>query len=83
MKRLGILTGGGDAPGLNAVLRAETATRTLRRDLGIEDGYDGWCCPTAPARSPRRARLIGRGGTIRHQPRQPLARRVTRNGECD
>lgn len=34
MKRIGILTGGGDCPGLNAVIRA--AVRTLIRDYGIE-----------------------------------------------
>jgi phosphofructokinase-like protein len=34
MKRIGILTGGGDCPGLNAVIRA--AVRTLVRDHGIE-----------------------------------------------
>jgi ATP-dependent phosphofructokinase / diphosphate-dependent phosphofructokinase len=34
MKRIGILTGGGDCPGLNAVIRA--AVRTLIHDFGIE-----------------------------------------------
>jgi ATP-dependent phosphofructokinase / diphosphate-dependent phosphofructokinase len=34
MKRIGILTGGGDCPGLNAVIRA--AVRTLTRDYGLE-----------------------------------------------
>ena len=34
MKRIGILTGGGDCPGLNAVIRA--AVRTLVRDYGLE-----------------------------------------------
>jgi 6-phosphofructokinase 1 len=44
MKRIGILTGGGDCPGLNAVIRA--AVRTLIRDhhydvLGIQLGFEG------------------------------------------
>jgi ATP-dependent phosphofructokinase / diphosphate-dependent phosphofructokinase len=44
MKRIGILTGGGDCPGLNAVIRA--AVRTLVRDhdleaVGIELGFEG------------------------------------------
>jgi 6-phosphofructokinase 1 len=50
--RIGILTGGGDAPGTNAVIRALTRslTRSVRRPvsgraavevLGIEDGYLG------------------------------------------
>ncbi len=34
MKRIGILTGGGDCPGLNAVIRA--AVRTLVREHGME-----------------------------------------------
>ena len=43
-KRLGILTGGGDCPGLNAVIRA--AVRTAIRDydykvLGIQLGFEG------------------------------------------
>jgi ATP-dependent phosphofructokinase / diphosphate-dependent phosphofructokinase len=42
--RIGVLTGGGDAPGLNAVIRA--VTKSLIRQcaaqvLGIEDGYLG------------------------------------------
>ena len=44
MKRIGILTGGGDCPGLNAVIRA--AVRTLIRDYdlevyGIQLGFEG------------------------------------------
>ena len=44
MKRVGILTGGGDCPGLNAVIRA--AVRTLIRDydlevVGIQLGFEG------------------------------------------
>ncbi|HEX2122091.1 MAG TPA: 6-phosphofructokinase, partial [Thermoanaerobaculia bacterium] len=44
MKRIGILTGGGDCPGLNAVIRA--AARTLIRDhdlevVGIQLGFEG------------------------------------------
>lgn len=44
LKRIGILTGGGDCPGLNAVIRA--VVKTAHHDygievLGIEDGYEG------------------------------------------
>jgi hypothetical protein len=48
MKRFGILTGGGDAPGLNAVLRAvvKTAAHAGSAEIiGIEDGYDGLVLP--------------------------------------
>ena len=42
-KRLGILTGGGDAPGLNAVIRAvvKSATNSGIECIGIEDSFDG------------------------------------------
>jgi 6-phosphofructokinase len=41
---IGILTGGGDAPGLNAVIRAVVKTARGEyglRVIGIEDGFDG------------------------------------------
>jgi phosphofructokinase-like protein len=43
LKRIGILTGGGDAPGLNAVIRAvvKAATNTHCEVIGLEDGFDG------------------------------------------
>ncbi|MFQ5599236.1 MAG: 6-phosphofructokinase [Candidatus Krumholzibacteriia bacterium] len=44
MRRLGILTGGGDCPGLNAVIRAvvKTANRLHGFEcLGFEDAYEG------------------------------------------
>ncbi len=44
IRRLGILTGGGDAPGLNAVIRAlakAAITRHNIRVVGIMDGFSG------------------------------------------
>jgi ATP-dependent phosphofructokinase / diphosphate-dependent phosphofructokinase len=43
VKRIGILTGGGDAPGLNAVIRAvvKSAFNAGIACLGIEDSFDG------------------------------------------
>ncbi|MBT8486876.1 MAG: 6-phosphofructokinase [Phycisphaerales bacterium] len=44
IKRIGVLTGGGDCPGLNAVIRAVTKSAIYRygvRVFGIEDGYLG------------------------------------------
>jgi ATP-dependent phosphofructokinase / diphosphate-dependent phosphofructokinase len=43
IKRLGILTGGGDAPGLNAVIRAvvKTAWNNGIGCVGLEDSFDG------------------------------------------
>lgn len=44
---IGISTGGGDAPGLNAVIRSIVLAATNRgwRCLGIRDGYDGLMHP--------------------------------------
>lgn len=42
--RIGLLTGGGDCPGLNAVIRAVTRTAITEGQasvVGIEDGFDG------------------------------------------
>jgi len=44
IERIGLLTGGGDCPGLNAVIRAVTKTAIYQHGLrvfGIEDGYLG------------------------------------------
>ena len=43
IRRLGVLTGGGDAPGLNAVIRAvvKSACNNGIEVLGIEDSFDG------------------------------------------
>ena len=43
-KRIAILTGGGDCPGINAVIRAVAKKAIIEHDLevlGIEDGYHG------------------------------------------
>ncbi|HEX6161560.1 MAG TPA: ATP-dependent 6-phosphofructokinase [Thermoanaerobaculia bacterium] len=43
-KRIGILTGGGDCPGLNAVIRAAVRTLTREHDIevaGIQLGFEG------------------------------------------
>src|SRR6185436_163587 len=45
MRRMGILTGGGEAPGLNAVIRAAVKTAIYQYGcevFGIRDGYDGF-----------------------------------------
>lgn len=44
VKKIGVLTGGGDCPGLNAVIRAVTRTAILKYDLeviGYKFGYKG------------------------------------------
>jgi ATP-dependent phosphofructokinase / diphosphate-dependent phosphofructokinase len=47
IRRIAITTGGGDAPGLNAVIRAVTIAAVHRgwECLGLRDGYDGLLSP--------------------------------------
>jgi 6-phosphofructokinase 1 len=47
IRRIGISTGGGDAPGLNAVIRAAVVSALNRgwEVVGIRDGYDGVLIP--------------------------------------
>jgi len=66
---IGILTGGGDAPGLNAVIRAVVTTATGQYGLqviGIEDGFEGLLgeTHTRPLTTADVRGLLPRGGTI-------------------
>ena len=65
--RIGILTSGGDAPGMNAALRAAArVARALQLDLvGIEDGYVGLLAGRAVPLDLRALDEAGRrGGTL-------------------
>ncbi len=66
-KRIGILTGGGDCPGLNAAIRA-TAKTALRRGyevVGIRDGWQGLIDNTVEMLDDiKTSGIIDRGGTI-------------------
>jgi 6-phosphofructokinase 1 len=69
MKRIGILTGGGDAPGLNAVIRAVVLTAHNRFQwevVGIQEGFDGLYhgLPVIPLDPNNMRDLLLRGGTI-------------------
>ena len=68
IKKIGVLTGGGDAPGLNAVIRAvvKTAWNAGFETLGIEDSFDGLLEPhRSRVLTPRDVTGILRlGGTI-------------------
>jgi phosphofructokinase-like protein len=88
MKRIAILTGGGDAPGLNAVIRAVVKTANLQYDcevLGIKDGFDGFTEPDGvfPLDSNAVRGILPRGGTILGTANRgnPFARKVVQNGE--
>jgi len=67
--KIGLLTGGGDCPGLNAVIRAVVRTATLHYGfyvMGIEDGYDGLLSPmkVRPLSMEDVKGILQRGGTI-------------------
>ena len=68
VKRIGVLTGGGDAPGLNAVIRAvvKTASNAGIEVVGLEDSFDGLIEPDrSRLLTPRDVTGILRlGGTI-------------------
>jgi 6-phosphofructokinase 1 len=68
IKKIGVLTGGGDAPGLNAVIRAvvKTAFNAGIEVLGLEDSFDGLIYPEkSRLLTPRDVTGILRlGGTI-------------------
>lgn len=69
-KRIGILTGGGDAPGLNAVIRAVVKAGVTQHDweiFGIEESFNGLMFDDKEVWSlrPKDCRgLLVRGGTV-------------------
>jgi phosphofructokinase-like protein len=68
MQRIGIVTGGGDCPGLNTVIRAVVKAAHLRGwdSLGFMGGYEGMLEPvrTIPLDYREMGSLLYRGGTI-------------------
>jgi phosphofructokinase-like protein len=68
VQRIGILTGGGDCPGLNAVIRA--AVRTATRDhglevLGIQLGFEGLLTKSCvPLTNELIRGILPKGGTL-------------------
>lgn len=68
IRRIGVLTGGGDCPGLNAVIRAvaKTAIMEYKLDvLGIEDGFQGILEDRMrPLSTINVSNLLTQGGTI-------------------
>jgi ATP-dependent phosphofructokinase / diphosphate-dependent phosphofructokinase len=66
---IGIATGGGDAPGLNAVIRAATRAAILKYNwkvIGIPDGFDGliWPEKSFELTIDSVSGILPRGGTI-------------------
>jgi phosphofructokinase-like protein len=68
IKKIGILTGGGDCPGLNAVIRAATRTAILKYGLevvGLKNGYRGlYLGQTVKLDLDTISGILPRGGTI-------------------
>jgi len=66
--KIGILTGGGDCPGLNAVIRAvvKSATRLGWETYGIHSGYEGLLEPVSCCKLDHRemGALLTSGGTV-------------------
>ena len=88
MKRIGVLTGGGDAPGLNAVIRSvvKTAVNIYGCEvLGIRDGFDGFFHVNGnkPLGLAEVRGILPRGGTILGTANRgnPFARIVMRDGK--
>lgn len=88
MRRIGILTGGGDAPGLNAVIRAAVKTAIYEYGcevIGIRDGYDGFMDDggIVPLGIEEVRGLLPRGGTILGAANRgnPFGRKVIQDGK--
>lgn len=68
IKRIGVLTGGGDAPGLNAVIRAVVKSACNRKweVLGIREGFEGLLHPSSIKRlTPDNVSgILNTGGTV-------------------
>jgi 6-phosphofructokinase 1 len=69
IRKIGICTGGGDCPGLNAVIRAAVKTAILKyryEVIGIRDGFDGliWPEKSRPLLLNDVSGILPRGGTI-------------------
>jgi ATP-dependent phosphofructokinase / diphosphate-dependent phosphofructokinase len=68
LKKIGILTGGGDAPGLNAVIRAvvKAAATSHIEVIGLEDSFDGLIYPekSRPITTRDVTGILRLGGTV-------------------
>ncbi len=85
--RIGVLSGGGDAPGLNAVIRAVTKTAIFKYGwevIGIIDGFEGLLSPTKTRQltSWNTRGILFIGGTILGTTNRgnPFAHKTTVNG---
>ncbi|NLW78920.1 MAG: 6-phosphofructokinase [Ruminococcaceae bacterium] len=74
IKRIGLLTSGGDAPGMNAAIRAVVRTALSKniKVFGIKHGYNGMLSDDIEEMHIRSvSEIIHRGGTILYTARSP------------
>lgn len=87
IKRIGILTGGGDCPGLNAVIRGVTKTAINKHHMeviGFQDGFLGLIEERfIKLFSERVSGILQEGGTIlgSSNTANPFAHKIMQNGE--
>jgi ATP-dependent phosphofructokinase / diphosphate-dependent phosphofructokinase len=89
MKTIGVANGGGDAPGLNAVIRGVVRSAILAhgmRVIGIHNGFDGLIWPEEGAKELNEESVSGilpRGGTMLGTTNRgnPFAYRTQENGK--
>src|SRR5216684_6591425 len=82
-RRIGVLTAGGDAPGMNAAIRAvvRTAANAQIEVVGFRRGYEGLIRDLAEPLSGRSvANIIQRGGTFLETSRSPEFRTPASRG---
>jgi len=81
LKKIGVVTSGGDAPGMNAAIRAVVRIAYSRKFqvLGFERGWEGLLTNTFKPLTPRSVGgIIQLGGTILHTSRCPQFRKRER-----
>jgi 6-phosphofructokinase 1 len=88
VRAIGIVNGGGDAPGLNPVIRAVVRTAISQHDMrviGIRNGFDGLIWPEGAKEMTEESvsGILPRGGTILGTTNRgnPFAYKTTENGE--
>ena len=88
IKRVGVLTAGGDCPGLNAVIRAVTKSLIGKHHMevvGVKDGFQGLIERNAQMLSANDVSgILTQGGTIlgTNNKSNPFKYRVEKNGEA-
>lgn len=90
MKKIGVLTGGGDCPGLNAVIRAIVKSASVKYSyevVGIEEGFDGLVLPDKTRTlTPLNIRgILPIGGTILGTTNRsnPFKYKITKDGKSE